>query len=47
LAVVLAACCMLNACNTPQGNYDEGSSIPWNAPEQWEQRPNTSAPLAW
>ena len=47
LAVMVALLCALCACGTPQKTYDADSSIPWNAPEQWEQQPQTGAPFAW
>jgi hypothetical protein len=47
LVVLVAYCLALSACSTQRQRYDEGSTIPWNKPEDWEEKPNVGAPFAW
>jgi len=47
--VLLALLCggLLPGCSAPEAQRDDGSTVPWNTPEQWEREPNMKAPLSW
>jgi hypothetical protein len=47
--VVLALLCgvLLPGCSTTEAPRDDGTTMPWNTPEQWEREPNMKAPLSW
>jgi len=47
MAVLAATLLLIAGCSTTTPQRDDGSTIPWNAPEDWERQPNTGAPFAW
>lgn len=38
---------VLTGCETPRSYRDDGGSIPWNQPAEWEKDPNIGAQFVW
>jgi hypothetical protein len=39
---------VLQSCSSgPETQRDDGDTLPWNKPEEWERQPNMKAPMTW